>query len=542
MNTKKIFQLLLLIAIYFITSIFSFAWENLDQNVKIFRWNIWENFYKDIDESIESLEKSFYKREFLWWKKDWKITKILNKVAASRWLPECFTKETTFEDIDIFIDWNIWSIKKILDNDCTKVLSATAYEDYNNVIIEVHKNMMQKWKEKLKNSIRLIKSWIYSDWNTNNSSFDLIDDFLQIHNVIFRHKSSYYWDKTKSTWDLTFDPEEFIKNILNRNTPEESLEISQKWQNQIWDNINIENPIENLRPIPMVDWNSIMCPPTSGDNESGLSSETYKALTNSLNWDWNNTNMDNTQNNWNTNTNDETEEWEKNPTNYKKKNDDNIWPCNEIFCIEYSIETKNHNLLGGWEARTIEWLVERSNDHLKPFANSNLEAKKMWVNNFEIWTLDLNLPDLFHVTLNVRWEPVPILDIKKLNDNKDLWSLTVDNMLEKYFTQAWLQYKRENDLKIYWAYDTDTQTMNKARLHNLAKAGKMSEELKIMSDEARELEIWSFDRLIQNEIETREWSEIYSMFTELANFTKRMKSYSQDLNILIKKMKEIPSI
>jgi hypothetical protein len=79
-------------------------------------------------------------------------------------------------------------------------------------------------------------------------------------------------------------------------------------------------------------------------------------------------------------------------------------------------------------------------------------------------------------------------------------------------------------------------------MHPLAKSSKLSEEFKNIFEEQRKLKIWSFDRLIQNEIETREGSEIYSMFTELANFTKRIKSYSQDLNILIKKMKEIPSI
>ena len=539
---KKIFTTFILLTIFLSNSIFAFDWELLIKNTKILRWDIWENFYRDIDNSVWNLTEWFYQREFLWRENDWKITKILNKVAASRWLEKCFTKETTFNDIDLFIDWNIWLIKKILDDECTKILPANTYEAYNNVIIEVHKSMKEKWVEKMKNVARLIKTWIYSDWNTNNSSFDLIDDLLQIHKVIFNQESNYYWDKTKTIWDLTFDPESFIQNILKWNNTEDSLEKSQKWQNQIGADIKIENPLENLRITPMVDWNSIMCPPTSSNNESGLNSNTYKALTNSLTLTWDNwNNMDNSVDNSNTWAVNE-EETEKTPTNYKKNNDDNIWPCNEIFCIHFWVITKDHNLLWWWQVKTIEGIITRANEHLKPFANSNLEAKKMWVNNFEIWTLDLNLPDLFHVNVILRTEPVPILDIKKLNNNENLWSLTVDNMLEKYFSKAWLQYKRENDLTIAEAYDVNTKTTNKVKMHNLRKAAKFADELNNLREEEKKAEIWSFDRLIQNEIEAWEWSEVYSMLSELASFTIRIKSYSQDLNILIKKMKEIPSI
>jgi hypothetical protein len=41
---------------------------------------------------------------------------------------------------------------------------------------------------------------------------------------------------------------------------------------------------------------------------------------------------------------------------------------------------------------------------------------------------------------------------------------------------------------------------------------------------------------------TWELKEFYPLFTELLWFTVRFKDYSQDLNNIIKKMKEIPSL
>jgi hypothetical protein len=63
-----------------------------------------------------------------------------------------------------------------------------------------------------------------------------------------------------------------------------------------------------------------------------------------------------------------------------------------------------------------------------------------------------------------------------------------------------------------------------------------------MKNEERKMNINSYDELMKNQIFAQEWSEIYSMFTELTAFTLRMKEYSQDLNIIIKKMKDIPSL
>ncbi len=548
---KKIFIILLLLTIFMENGVFAFEWWSFDKSSWMLKWDLGVNFYKKIDESIWELEQWFFEREFTGRKKEWKITTILNKVAKSEGLPECFTKETSFKDIEFFILWNIWLIKKILDEECTKALPANSYRQYHKVILETHRIMREKSEEKLEKTARLMKAWIYSDWNLQNSTFDLISDIDDINKILFNQKIDYYWDYNENIWDGTI----LVKELLKWNNPSEAFKLATKWQNQIWTDIKIINPLENLRPTSMVDWNTVLCAPSPENNASGLNPETYGALTESLelakddNNDWNNN-----ENAWLVDATDE-EIWKRTPTDYAKKNDDWVWvwcwwseennddySFEAAFCIDVSFNTTKHNLLWWWQVQTIQWLLERSNAHLKPFANSSLAASKMWVNNFEIWFLDLNLPDLFHVTINVRWEPVPILNLKKSNDNEKNWDLTVENMLEKYFRNAWLMYKRENDLKIYRWVDENNQNTNKSKWQPSNKYANLSRELSSINREKRKITINNFDELMKNQINAQEWTEIYSMFTEIVGFTKRMQNYSQDLNIIIKKMKDIPSI
>ncbi|HIE44937.1 MAG TPA: hypothetical protein EYP87_01890 [Flavobacteriaceae bacterium] len=62
--------------------------------------------------------------------------------------------------------------------------------------------------------------------------------------------------------------------------------------------------------------------------------------------------------------------------------------------------------------RSIQSIVEKSNEHLKKFANSSLIQSKMTTNNFELGLRDLNLSDIFSFGLVVTKKTPPILNLE----------------------------------------------------------------------------------------------------------------------------------
>ncbi len=544
--SKKIFIFIFLISIFFVQS--NAIEMTLDQALKNFSWDLNTDFYKRIDEWVQVVEEKFYEKEFRLNKKDWNISEILNKIAKDKWLTPCFSKEITFKKITLFVrsaTFNAWYFKDFLDEKCYEVMDLDILEAYKNVILEAYSQMHKKAEEKVKRIDQIIKTWIYSDWTRKNSSFDLISDLDDINDILFRNKIKYYWTFKEDLGDADI----MIKELLKWKSPKEALKLAKKWENNIWD-VKITDPISNLRPTPITDWNTSVCPPT-WDN-SWLNKESFEKLKDSLDWQQ-------SSNNSNQQNNNENLDWlgwtpQKLPTWYKRKTDDNVWPCfkedknnNEFnfhssFCIKLETRKYTYNLLDYWEVRTIQWLLERSNEHLKKFTHVSLVPNKMTVNNFEIWTVDLNLPDLFHTNIIVRWEPVPILDLKKANPNKKDDDFSLNNLLKKHFEKNHLIYKRENDLQIFLWRDYELQNVNMSKDDNLLKITKNINKWNKMKVEKEKYEDKIFDRQFYMKSNTQELAQFYSLFTELLSFTKRFKDYSQDLNNIIKQMNKKPSI
>ncbi len=547
----KFFIVFLLITIFLWNSSFVFAKEmTLDEALKNFSWDVWKWFYKKIDSGIGVIEEKFYKKEFLWNKE--KVQDILNQIAKDNKLAPCFTKEVSFEKIDKFVkkrQETLWLLKDFLDEKCITVLNSSVLEWYKNVILEAYEQMHKKAKEKVKRINQLIKAWVFSDWIKTNSNFDIISDIQDINDILFRKKLKYDWVFKEDLWDYDI----LIKELLKWKSTKEAIKEAQKWKNKIWD-IKITDPVSNLRPAPIVDWNSLVCPPTQ--NTSWLDPKYLEKLEDSFKWE--NWKSNNQNNNWNEKNNNwdnkDKKEEERKDTNYKQKTDDNIWPCfskdvdedefsfHSAFCIKFEKKYYTQNLLDYWEVRTIQWIVERSNEHLKKFTHVSLVPNKMSINNFEMWYVDLNLADLFHVNVAIRWEPVPILNLKKANNNKKDDDFSLENLLKRHFANLKMQYKRENDIELYLQRDYEIQNVNMAKDNKLTK---LSSIIKQKNAEILEKQLYEnklFDREINMKANSWELREFYSIFAELASFSKRFKTYWEDLNILIKKMKEIPSI
>ena len=104
-----------------------------------------------------------------------------------------------------------------------------------------------------------------------------------------------------------------------------------------------------------------------------------------------------------------------------------------------------HNLFWWSENITIEYLLNRSNEHLKKYASTSLLPWEMTNNNFELWFKDLNLADIFHIWFQISTKPIPILEIED-KSKKDETEYSAKNMFEAYYKSQWLDYKRRNDI------------------------------------------------------------------------------------------------
>jgi len=109
--------------------------------------------------------------------------------------------------------------------------------------------------------------------------------------------------------------------------------------------------------------------------------------------------------------------WEKTkelqPSPYKKVTDNEEFPCENFFCINIDFIKYDDDLWWPWDENTIEFLINRSNEHLREFVFKSMVQAKMPTGQFELWLKDLKFSDIFHLSVQVSYKPIPILKIEK---------------------------------------------------------------------------------------------------------------------------------
>jgi len=78
----------------------------------------------------------------------------------------------------------------------------------------------------------------------------------------------------------------------------------------------------------------------------------------------------------------------------------------------------------------------------------------MTTNNFEIGLMDLKLPDIFHIGVQVQKKSPPILNLDKNQENsninnKNISEYSAEAMLEEYYKNKGLDYKKANNIQQY---------------------------------------------------------------------------------------------
>jgi hypothetical protein len=223
---------------------------------------------------------------------------------------------------------------------------------------------------------------------------------------------------------------------------------------------------------------------------------------------------------------------------YSKVRDNSQWPCESFFCINIDFIMYEHNLFWSSENITVEYLLNRSNDHLSKFVSTSMIPAKMSTNLFEIWLKDLNLSDIFHMAIEVSTKPIPILRLEK-QWAEDETELSSKNLLEKYYETHGLDYKRRNDVVLLNAKEQEKQSIiNSQELTTQNANEKNAEYGEYIKNKEKGIRI--IDKAIEKRVSYWVLDTFVEQYTELDKFTNSIYHYVENLNTIITKMREIP--
>jgi len=178
----------------------------------------------------------------------------------------------------------------------------------------------------------------------------------------------------------------------------------------------------------------------------------------------------------------------------------------------------------------------------------------MTINNFQIGLKDLNLPDLFHVGVVVTHKPVPMLNLidKNVSDEPKNGSdeskgradhqeedTKAKNLLENYYTNLGLDYKRQNDLSFFLTSEKEQKEILDRVEHPMVAVETLHNTRLQYEHDLAQTNAY-IDRMIESKILEDDVDEVYNRFIEIQRFTYAMKEFTINLNSIVREMNKIP--
>ncbi len=541
------------------------------KNTKAFLdWDIWLNLYKNLEKSMKDFKEQVYIYELGGQDKE-NISENINRILEKKWIWKCLVDWISSEDITQISNWNIKILVKNIKQEC-----KWENQELNNqtiwLIVSGISDIKYYYKNTAKNKVKTIhnisKIWMYSDWNLDNSPFDLIKDLQDIDKIIFTEEIEYVWENIDFLNTSRNNP--FISPIWHNidDIISKNENLRRNLQN---DNLNIidsgliEDSIiltwdSNLSLNPNFGWHNYICPVDS--NKSWLSDESMNSLVMSIannpEWDsfeysslwhiklpisnkisplsltWNNISQMLLSNF---------------SSNYSRINDNNLWPCNSFICIKIDFVVRKQNALAYSVSKSIENILEVSNKHLKKATNTSLVQSKMTTNNFEMSLRDLNLPDMFHMWYQISFKSPPILNLENLagfgkdkqaspqaEENKQNHKIHI--LLSNKYKIFWLDYSDPNNLNNFKQKDKELKSI----INSLSLTSIRAWDLRKQASQIQKLnnKIISFNQSnISSKINNKILEDFNRQFTELEQFTLNILNYVNNLDIMIKNLNEI---
>lgn len=526
--------------------------------------DLWIDIYNTIDEWIDEYEEKMYEYEFTeQWEKT--ITEKINNILVIKWYSPCI-KNLDIDSIEEIKNGDINTLKSSIDEKCLnkdKNISYDTLKSYMYLVKEISDNIKEESQEKTKKTYEISRIWLYSDGDTNNSPFDLINDIKEIEKIIFIQESEYNGEENSDLdesfsdmlhwlfwWNEENDDENLWGNENDANSSNNSSILPSSPLNNNSYPLYISPWTYNSNYVCSEDTNTLML--ASGLSEKDIATLLKENSKNAL-WKWTSS--------WNI------EQWNDSPlfyklntywedtytdTWYEEVNDNSIWPCDGFFCIEIEFVTHNQEILGAWkDTSSIEWLVTKSNEHLKKFANTSLVQSKMTTNNFELGLMDLDLPSIFHMGVQIQKRSPPILNIdnqekeqenNENEENNDKGEYSFLSMLEEYYKNNGLDFNTPNSIQQFlWTEKEMKSIKNSAELSypEVAKKAlnlKESESTWTLNEEKNNFVSKSIDKVALGE----DNNIMFQEFIELERFSWSFNDYISALAAIVEQMNKIP--
>ncbi len=556
---KRFFTFSLIIAFVFISKAF-FA------DTYAFLWNdLGINLYKKIDSWIWNMETGNYYYELRGQKPSWSIEDEFNKMLAIKWYWDCkVSQHISNADFEKIATGDIWLLSEKLSSECWDWGQRFPLAIINWISQELQDfraNTLKKAQEKTKQSYNISKAWLYMDGDLQNSSFDIIQDIQDIDYIVFTQEIPYRWERyINDGWFLDFLQWIFRESNIQWQWGDDLISWL-NWLELLFEEYTRSQEAQDnyssfVQPIPRSYFrnnNQYTC--QNNELMSGLSPEEIKNLllyssgSTHLNATGSQNNYGNIDENWlydeDISYSDLDLAIEELWTSYQNINDDSVWKCDDIFCI--TKEKLNYNNDSAWKKmRSIQSIVENSNDHLKKYVNSSLIQAKMTINNFELSLRDLDLTKILSwMSFVISKKTPPILDLEKyieeetLEEIKERKQNSKRNLFCKRLESIGLNCKRENDLSIYQRVDYEWLILQNSKELTAWEISKREKAL-VLYEKQQALLHDFIGTAIQRDSQINDTDGLYKQFTELERFVWNMKDYSIRLRESVRLMNEIP--
>lgn len=564
MTTKKLLSIIL---ISLSLSIGAFSWLT-----NAFVSGSSENFFLNIDKGIENIkDKSLSK---IYDSQEDTLADRLNANAMMQKLHPIFIPSDGIIDSVKYI-WDSQNPELLRIIELNKIVSIssidTQYLDsYLKIVEDFHNANTYDANTSSEYFTKLQKIWVFSDWTLENSEFDLLVDMENIDSIIFWVEWTYsdvlweawwalWWlseaamdmrDSTYETlpnfwwWDWLSNPWAFIKKTQT-DKRSNSTNMNQSWIN-IWDytsnsapqyqwNIDFDNLITCDANLGNFDWSDLNTPIVETNVWPWNLEDTFFKPDFSYTPDEETLTMNNVFN-WIYSTLDEA--INSAPTYSPFRN--SFWcKAGSMFCI--TIEAINYpSSSNNGDQKSIDFVITKSNEYLEEWAFTSKIQSKMTTNNFELNFNDLQLADIFSTWVIFEEKPVPFLDTRDNKDNSFYsFEWTYEWILEKWFSNIWMDYKRPNDLsKILETWKTSQLLDQKERYWINAISKEIEKINKIEENNSLKNEV-----LFRN-IEAITWTntdfnDFANQFDEFAWFLTALDNYTHNLESMVALMEKI---
>lgn len=445
-------------------------------------------------------------------------------------------------------------------------ITTAALEDYI-IIINLFYESKVKWAiEATEFFTKMQRVWLYSDWSRRNSEFDIISDLDDINTIIFWSTPWQYWSWVSwALWWLSPKAMEFKNHSYDTLPTFQNESGLGLWlwntSSTVSDRIDGNSPINPNIPSYIEDTNYSHITISPDDVTCDLTGTNWmiddlfeieeNAVTPPDEESWENSQ----ETNYEENQEDQLDNmWDKvehifsefgnddyGGSSYKRTVDlFECWPNKRICIIIEGLYYKS-GYASTWDTSSIDYIITKSNEYLSHWAMASKLQFEMENTNFWNPFKDLNLAEIFSSWVLIEYKPLPFLDT---NDGKEhsfpTDEVTSEKMLNVTYEAYGMDPLNSNSLAPFMWINEITQIMSKSKWR---QAEEIERQIALIMDAKKEKE--KIVDMLSKNVEAVTWTnadyeDLVAQFNDISWVVNSMIKYSQNLNIYVGVLYDIP--